>query len=176
MPSTEELFGKAMSWPRLILKTAVEGILCYNFYSHATMEKTTWSCYANEFRQPNGIGPGNNVTETFTNNIYAGFVMTAIAFCVSLVEMINKKVGNKQLTVLVGILDTLLGLSAAAWLIWATVIRLERSGKICSGATTNVSEEVYPYAYAQGAFLQVMLVLCYTLPPILFVATNCGCL
>ena len=176
MPAVDELFSKQTEWPRLILKAAAEGVICYNMYVHATTEKTEWSCYANNYRQPNGDGNGDNVTEAFTSVIYYGFILTLVACIVTTVEMINKKVNNKQLTILTGILDSLLGLAGVVWLIWASVVRLQRNGKICAGATTNVSEEVYPYAYNQGAFLQVMLVLLYTIPPVLLVATNCGCL
>ena len=90
--------------------------------------------------------------------------------------MINKSAKNKQLNILVGLLDSLLGLAAFAWLIWASVVRLSREGKVCAGATMNVSESAMPYAYPQGAFLQVMLVIMYIIPVTLFVATNCGCL
>ena len=67
--------------------------------------------------------------------------------------MINKSAQNKQLNVLVGICDSLLGAVAFAWLIWASFVRLERGGKVCAGATMNVSESTKPYAYPQGAFL-----------------------
>ena len=153
MPSVDELFAKQMSWPRLILKTAIEGTLCYYFYIHAHAERTSWNCYATGRRQPNGDGRGENVTEAFTNVILAGFLITAIGLFVSVVEMINKKVQNKQLRVLVGLFDTLVGLAGFAWLIWASWVRLNREGKICAGATTNVSEETFPYAYNQGVFL-----------------------
>ena len=107
-----------------------------------------------------------------------GFYITLIALLVSIVEIINKpkSMQKKPLIVLVGVLDSIIGIIAFGWLIWATVVRLSRDGKICAGATTNVTEQGYPYAYDQGVFLQVMLVLMYVIPPTLWVATNCGCL
>ena len=69
-----------------------------------------------------------------------------------------------------------MGLAALAWLVWASIARLSRDGKVCAGATNNVSFEAYPYAYEQGSFLSVILVLMYVIPPTLLVATNCGCL
>ena len=77
---------------------------------------------------------------------------------------------------LIGILDTLIGLAAFGWLVWVMLTRLDRNGKICAGATTNVVEETYPYAYAQGQLLVTVIVIMCIVPPALFVATNCGCL
>ena len=176
MPSTDELFGKEMSWPRLVIKFGVVAIVCYNFYNYNNAKKPDWECFATDKRQPNGDGIGENMTATFTNVIKLGFWISAISTVVNIIEMLNKKMKNKQLVMVVGILDTVIGLAAAVWLAYASWARLSIDGKICSGATTNVSEETYPYAYNQGAFLQVMLVLMYVIPPTLFVATNCGCL
>ena len=99
-----------------------------------------------------------------------------MATIVSIVEIINKKMKNKQITKLVNMFDSLLILAAAAWLAWTTIVRLGRHGRLCAGGTNNVSEEVHPYAINQGSFLIVMIVLMYTIPPSLFIATNCGCL
>ena len=155
MPQVEELFGKSMSWPRLVIKTGVEALLCYNAYHYATAEKADWDCWASGKRQPSPIEtPGaRNVTEQFTNIIMAGFYLTLVGTIVSLVEMINKKAQNKGLTVIIGICDAIIGILAAAWLVWASLVRLGRDGKICAGATTNVEVQVEPYAYAQGSFL-----------------------
>ena len=83
---------------------------------------------------------------------------------------------NKQITKLVNIFDSLVVMAVAAWLAWATTVRLSRHGRLCAGGTNNVSEEVHPYAISQGSFLIVIIVLMYTIPPTLFIATNCGCL
>jgi len=87
------------------------------------------------------------MSAAFTSCIMTGFYIALIGTIVSLVEMINKKVQNKSLTVLVGILDTMVGLAAFGWLIWAYTVRLSRDGKICAGATTNVTGPTKPYAY-----------------------------
>ena len=178
MPEVEELFGKQMSWPRLIIKFGVEVLLAYNAYNYMTDYKPDWDCWASGKRQPSGVETegARNVTEEFTTVISFMFYGSLVGALVSFLEICNKKAKNKQLTVFIGIADTIIGLAAFAWLIWASFVRLGRDGKICAGATTNVSVQVKPYAYAQGAFLQVMLVLMYVIPPSLFVATNCGCL
>ena len=116
------------------------------------------------------------MTDKFTTVIYTGFIISLVSACLSFLEVLNKKMNNKQIIVLTGLGDTLIGLAALAWLIWATVVRLSRDGAICAGATTNVNSEMEPYAYEQGSFLAVMLVLMYVIPPTLFIATNCGCL
>ena len=176
-PSLEQLFPKSMSWPRLIVKLGIESILAYNFYNYNSDDKKPdWECWATDKRQPNGIGVGENMTEQFSSVITVGFYLSLIAACCSCVEVINKKVNNKQLTQITGLIDTIVAACALAWVIWASMIRLGRNGKICSGGTTNVSEPTYPYAYDQGSFLIVMLVLSYVVPPTLLVATNCGCL
>ena len=36
MPEVDELFGKQMSWPRLIIKFGVEALLAYNAYNYMT--------------------------------------------------------------------------------------------------------------------------------------------
>ena len=77
---------------------------------------------------------------------------------------------------LINVCDTLVSIAALFWLIWAYFVRLSRDGKICAGATTNVTETTKPYAYDQGQFLVVMIVLMTILPVTLLVATNCGCL
>ena len=135
-----------------------------------------WDCYATDKRNPNGDGIGENVTAQFTAIIYTGFFITLIASFVSIVELINKKMSNKQITKLVNIFDSLVVMAVAAWLAWATTVRLSRHGRLCAGGTNNVSEEVHPYAISQGSFLIVIIVLMYTIPPTLFIATNCGCL
>ena len=175
MASVDELFGKQMTWPRLIMKFGVETILAWNFYSYATEHRPDWDCFATDKKQPNGA-VGENMTEIFTQVIYTGFIIALVGACLSFLEIINKKVGNKQLTTLAGIGDTLVGLAAFGWLMWATYERLRKNGAICSGATTNVNSEMEPYAYEQGAFLACILVLMYVVPPTLFIATNCGCL
>ena len=104
------------------------------------------------------------------------FYGSLIGALVSFLEICNKKAKNKQLTVFIGIADTIIGLAAFAWLIWASFVRLGRDGKICAGATMNVTEETQPYAYEQGMNLIVILMLSYSVPPVLLIATNCGCL
>ena len=116
------------------------------------------------------------MSEQFGLVIYAGFILSLIGCCITFCEMINKKVQNSSLTMLTGVLDTTLGFCAFVWVVWASFVRLGRNGKVCAGATMNVNEVAEPYAYDQGSFLQVILVLMYTIPPTLFVATNCGCL
>ena len=181
MPDVNELFGKEMTWPRLIVKTGVTGLLTYNFYHYGTVHDTAqqdepWECFATDFRQPNADGEGENMSAAFEKVIMTGFYVTLAAFIVSVVEIINKFAKNKSLNMLIGILDTLVSLAALGWLIWCYVVRLSRDGKICAGATTNVSAATKPYAYEQGQFLVVMLVLMTILPVTLAVATNCGCL
>ena len=165
-----------MSWPRLILKLGAECILCYNFYNYNNGKRPEWDCYATAKRQPNGDGIGTNVTEQFSSVISTGFYITLIAALCSCLEVVNKKMQKKEVTQITGIVDTILGLAGLGWVIWTSLVRLGRDGKICAGGTTNVSEETYPYAYDQGSFLIVMLVLCYIVPVTLLVATNCGCL
>ena len=178
--AVDELFGgKQMTWPRLVVKGLIEAVLCYNFSHYiGPKHRPEWECWATDKKQPSGNGDndGENVSAMFDNIITAAFYLALVGCIITVIEMINKKVNNKQLLILTSVCDTILGLCAFAWLIWASIVRLSRDGKICSGATTNVSEMTYPYAYDQGALLQVMLVLMYTIPPILFVATNCGCL
>ena len=177
MPETKlnDLYAKQMTWPRLIMKGLVQGILCYNFYHYSTAHKTDWDCYATDKKQPND-SVGENMTEAFTKVISYAFYLSLVGCLVTLVEMMTKIAKKKEFTVPIGVLDTIVGLLAAAWLIWATVVRLSRDGKICAGATMNVNAETFPYAYNQGVLLQVILVLGYIVPPTLFVATNCGCL
>ena len=166
-----------MSWPRLILKGGIEALLAYNFsHYNGSKHRPDWDCFATDKKQPNGLGNGENVSAEFETIVNLGFILCLVGCGISGLEMINKKVNKKPLLVLTGILDTLLAVAALAWLIYCSMIRLSRNGKICAGATTNVSEATYPYAYDQGAFLQVMLVLMYVIPPTLLVATNCGCL
>ena len=174
----DELFGKQMGWPRLVLKFGVEALLTYNFFHYATTEKADWDCFATDRRQPSpvDIDGAENMTAQFTSVIYTGFVVALIASCISFIEIINKKVGSKQLTVLMGILEMLVALVCVGWLVWAFTVRLSRNGKICAGATTNVTGPTKPYAYEQGQFLVVMLVIMTIMPVTLLVATNCGCL
>ncbi len=170
-----ELFAKQMTWPRLCIKGIAQAVLCYNFYSYGTEHRPEWDCFATNKKQPNGI-EGENMTEAFTTVINYGFYLTLVGCLVTFVEMITKLQKEMSFTVPIGILDTLLSLLGFAWLIYASVVRLSRDGKICAGATMNVNETTEPYAYEQGVFLQVILVLGYIVPPTLFVATNCGCL
>ena len=78
------------------------------------------------------------MTDEFTSVISVCFYVCLVGAIISLVEMANKKINNKQLTTLIGVGDTIIGLAAAAWLVWASIVRLGREGKICAGATTNV--------------------------------------
>ena len=103
-------------------------------------------------------------------------ILSLIGLANCIVEMINKKVDNKNLTVLNGVIDTLVAFAAIGWVAWASVVRLGHGGRSCAGATMNVTEPVKPYAYEQGQMLVVTLVLAYTVPPTILVATNCGCL
>ena len=171
----KELFAKQMTWPRLVIKGIACGVLCYNFYHYGTTHKNDWDCYATDKKQPNGT-EGENMTEAFTNVINYGFYLCIVGCLVTVIEMITKMQKEMSLTVPIGIIDTLLSALAFAWLIYASFVRLSRDGKICAGATMNVNEPTEPYAYEQGVFLQVILVLGYIVPPTLFVATNCGCL
>ena len=43
---------------------------------------------------------------------------------------------------IIGICDAIIGILAAVWLVWASIVRLGRDGKICAGATTNVEVQV----------------------------------
>ena len=181
MPAVDELFGKQMTWPRLILKSGVCALLTYNFYHYATTHATTnqdpaWECFATDFRQPNADGEGENMSAAFESLIMFGFYVALCATIISAIEIINKFAKNKGLTVLIGILDTLVSLAALGWLIWCYMVRLSRDGKICAGATTNVTGPTKPFAYEQGQFLVVMMVLMTIMPVTLFIATNCGCL
>ena len=182
----DELFVGSTSWPRLILKALAEGIICYNFYHYSGAHRPDWDCWATERRQPYGTlkgasndgGSGENMTDQFSSIINMGFYVSLFACIVTILEIINKpkSMQKKSINTLVGVCDSLIGIVAFGWLIWATVVRLSRDGKICAGATTNVTETSYPYAYDQGQFLIVMLVLMYVVPVTLWVATNCGCL
>ena len=78
------------------------------------------------------------MTDEFTSVITVLFYICLVGALVSLVEIFNKKSNNKQLTTLIGVADTILGLAGFAWLVWASFVRLGREGKICAGATTNV--------------------------------------
>ncbi len=176
----KELFAKQMTWPRLCIKGLAQGILCYNFYHYGSTHATEWECWATSKKQPMSYNdpdiPSENMSEAFTTVINYGFYLTLVGCLVTFVEMITKMQKEMSFTVPIGILDTLLSALAFAWLIYASFVRLSRDGKICAGATMNVNETTEPYAYEQGVFLQVILVLGYIVPPTLFVATNCGCL
>ena len=172
-----QLYEKKMTWPRLILKGGVEAILCWNAYHYATFHKTQdWACYATHSKQPNDFGVGDNVTERFTMVIWCSFLLCAFGLLNCFVEMVNKFVSNKNLVVLTGVLDSIAVVAAIAWIVWASIVRLDRNGKICAGATMNVTMGSRPYAYEQGVYLVVVLMLCYTVPPVLLIATSCGCL
>ena len=95
-----------------------------------------------------------------------GFYIALVGTLISVIELINKFAKNKSLTMLVNILDTLVILAAAGWLVWCYMVRLSRDGKICAGATTNVSGGTKPYAYEQGQFLVTMLVIMTIMPVI----------
>ena len=95
MPTLEELYKSQMTWPRLILKGAVESILCYNFYDYATTHRTAWDCYATDKKQPNDVGLGINITEQFTAVIYAGFILSLVGCGITFLEIVNKKLANK---------------------------------------------------------------------------------
>merc|ERR1712154_724287 len=116
-----------MSWPRLIIKFGVEVLLAYNAYNYMTAPyKADWDCWASGKRQPSPVETegARNVTDMFTNVISVLFYVCLAGALVSGVEMVNKNVKNKQLTVFIGIADTILGLLAVAWLAWATIVRL----------------------------------------------------
>ena len=116
------------------------------------------------------------MSAAFESLIMFGFYVALCATIISAIEIINKFAKNKGLTVLIGILDTLVSLAALGWLIWCYMVRLSRDGKICAGATTNVTGPTKPFAYEQGQFLVVMMVIMTIMPVTLLVATNCGCL
>ena len=176
MPSIEELYKSGMTWPRLVIKFGVEALIVYNAFKYNTRYKPEWDCFATEAKQPNDFGVGENVTEEFTSVIWGCFILAIIGLINCVVEMVNKFTKKPQLTVANGVVDSLVGAAAIAWVIWASIARLDRNGKVCSGATMNVTEQARPYAYEQSVFLQVILMLSYTIPPVLLVATNCGCL
>ena len=48
----DELYGKQMTWPRLVLKAGCEALLAYNFYHYSTVEKEDWDCWVGSYRQP----------------------------------------------------------------------------------------------------------------------------
>ena len=77
---------------------------------------------------------------------------------------------------MINILDTIVILAAFAWLVWCYSVRLSQDGKICAGATTNVTGPTRPYAYEQGSMLVTLMVIMTIMPVTLFIATNCGCL
>ena len=108
--------------------------------------------------------------------IYAGFVLALVGCGITFLQLVNKKLESKQLLVLTGLMDTMLGFLVFGWVVWASFTRLSRPGKVCAGATMNVNEEIEPYSYEQGNFLMLMLVLFYIVPATLFITTNCGCL
>ena len=130
-----------MSWPRLILKLGAEALLCWNAYNYSHDKVPDWECWASKKRQPHGhkyYDEARNMTDEFTNVISVCFYICLAGVIISLVEMVNKKMNNKMLTTVIGVGDTIVGLGAVAWLVWASFIRLGREGKICAGATTNV--------------------------------------
>ena len=177
----KELFGKQMTMPRLVLKLGVEALLAWNFWKYSTEYATTsqdppWECYATDFRQPNPDGNGDNMSEAFTQLCWFGFYLSVAATAISIVELVNKFMKIGTLTYLINILDSLIVIAAAAWLAWCYYVRLSRNGKICAGATTNVTAPTKPYAYEQGSMLVNMIVLGTIMPVTLLVATNCGCL
>ena len=99
MPNANELFGKQMTWPRLILKAGTEGLLAYNFYHYATFHATTsqdpsWECFATDYRQPNADGIGENMSAAFTSLIFTGFYIALFGCAVSVLEIINKFMKN----------------------------------------------------------------------------------
>ena len=64
----DELFSTSTTWPRLIMKAGIEGILCYNFYHYGGSHRPDYDCWATERRQPNGSlrgesGIGENMTD-----------------------------------------------------------------------------------------------------------------
>ena len=93
------------------------------------------------------------MTEKFTTVIWACFILVLIGLINCLIEMINKFVKNQSLTILTGVIDSLIAVAFICWVVWASIERLDRNGKICAGATMNVTEEARPYAYKQGVFL-----------------------
>ena len=95
MSTVDKLFSKQMTWPRLVVKSFVEGIIAYNCYDYNSAHKPAWDCYASGFKQPNGTGDGENVSDQFTSVIQMGMILALIGVCTSVVEMINKKVQNK---------------------------------------------------------------------------------
>ena len=82
-----------------------------------------------------------------------GFYLSVIALVISVLELINKFIKIEPLTYVINILDTLVILAAFAWLVWCYSVRLSQDGKICAGATTNVTGPTKPYAYEQGSML-----------------------
>ena len=146
MPDIYSLYKSKMTWPRLIMKCGVEILLAYNCYKY-NMKRDDWDCWANGAKQPNAHENGRNMTEQFTMITWACFLICAVGLVNCLIEIANKFVDNKQLTVLSGVIDTLLATLYIGWGIWASVVRLSKDGKTCAGATMNVTEETYPYAY-----------------------------
>ena len=177
----KELFGKQMTMPRLILKLGVEALLVWNFWKYATEYATTsqdppWECFSTGYRQPNPFGDGENMSAAFTQLCWFGFYLAVIALVVGVVELVNKFAKVKELTYAVNVADSVIILAAAAWLVWCYTVRLSQHGKICAGATTNVTGPTKPYAYEQGSMLVTLMVIMTIVPVALFVATNCGCL
>ena len=179
--TVKELFGKQMTMPRLILKLGVEALLVWNFWKYATEYATTsqdppWECFSTGYRQPNPVGDGENMSAAFTQLCWFGFYLAVIALVVGVVELVNKFAKIEPLTYVVNIADSVIVLAAAAWLVWCYTVRLSQDGKICAGATTNVTGPTKPYAYEQGSMLVTLMVIMTIVPVALFVATNCGCL
>ena len=85
-----------MTWPRLVLKGLIEGLLAYNFsHYNSDAHRPEWDCFATDKKQPNGDGIGENVSAMFDNIVTAGFYLALIGCGITILEMINKKVNNK---------------------------------------------------------------------------------
>ena len=175
MPDIYDMYKNKMTWPRLILKALVEIVIAYHCYKY-NGRRDSWDCFSNGQRQPNADNNGVNMTEKFTLLTWVCFFLCVVGLINCAIEIANKFVDNRQLTVLTGVIDTLLATFVVFWVVWASVVRLSKDGRICAGATMNVSEETQPYAYEQGMNLIVILMLSYSVPPVLLIATNCGCL
>ena len=170
----DELF-KPLDWPRLIIKAVTFSIICYYSFDYMTHRRAEWDCYATDKKLPNSQA-GENMTEKFTQVIFVLFCISLAQCALIALEMINKHARKKAITHFTGMVGILISLCFAAWLVWAIYERMRRNGKICAGATMNVLSEMKPFAYQQGAFLIVIILLMLIVPLALTIATNCGCL
>ena len=136
---------------------------------------TKWSCFSKAaFTHPNPYFGDVNVSEEFSNIIDFSLIL---AFCgtftslFSLVRLICRKDSNQILIAI----DAILAVGYFTWLIYATVARFSHTGRVCSGAYQGATEIMYPYDYYKGEFIFWAVLLGWSIPGTILLATRLFC-